>query len=221
MTDAVEHLDDARATALAVGELTGRERAEALEHLLVCRACRDEVDSLVDVSEEILLLAPEAEPPAGFESAVLERFEFVERAAAPRRRWLAGVAAAVVAGLVAGAVVIGVLAAHDDGPALAESPMVTPSGLEVGSAWSAGSDPSWILVSVPGWAAWDASITEPGEYRLRVELDDGTSAEFGPVTFHDDTGSWATTTSLDTGHIRSVAVVDATGHVWCEAVFGT
>ncbi len=221
MIDRSGHLDEDQVVALALGELTGRERADALEHLAACRTCRDEVDSLVAVSDEILLLAPDAEPSAGFESTVLDRFV----SAAPERRRsrpivaiLAAVAAAVAI-IVAGAVVIGAVVGNDDQPALAEAPLVTPTGLEVGAAWSTGSDPAWILVSVPGWAAWDESTAAPDEYRLRVELDDGSTSELGPVEFHDDTGSWAMTTSLATEHVRSVAVIDATGRVWCAATF--
>ncbi len=221
MTDRSDHLDDSQVVALAVGELTGRERASALEHLLACRTCRDEVDSLVAVSEELLLLAPEAEPAAGFESAVLGTLDLPSstRSATRRSRTVLGAVAAAVAILVAG-VALGALAtARHAAPALAEAPMVTPTGLDVGSAWSTGSDPGWILVSVPGWAVWEDPATEPGAYELRVELADGSRVDFGPVTFRDDTGSWATTTTLEPDEIRSIAVVDETGHVWCSATF--
>jgi hypothetical protein len=221
VTDRVEHLDDGRVVALALGELTGRERADALQHLVACRTCRDDVDSLVAVSDEVLLLAPQAEPSAGFESAVLDRFEFAEpeRSRARSRVSIVAAVAAVIAFVVAGAVVVGVVAGREEGPALAEAPMITPTGLEVGRAWSTGSDPAWILVSVPSWNVWDESAGSPGEYWVRVELDDGSTTELGPVEFHGDTGSWAMTTSLATEDIRSVAVVDSTGRVWCAASF--
>lgn len=52
------------AAELALGVLTGRERAEALAHLDYCEACREHVRSLTVTSEKMLSLLPTAEPPA-------------------------------------------------------------------------------------------------------------------------------------------------------------
>ena len=46
------------AAELALGVLTGRERAEALEHLDHCEACREHVRSLTTTGEELLGLLP-------------------------------------------------------------------------------------------------------------------------------------------------------------------
>ncbi len=61
------------AAELALGVLTGRERAEALAHLDHCEACREHVRSLTITGEKMLGLLPAAEPPAGFETRVMER----------------------------------------------------------------------------------------------------------------------------------------------------
>jgi Putative zinc-finger len=61
------------AAELALGVLTGRERAAALAHLDGCPACSEYVRELTDTGEELLGLLPPHEPPAGFESRVLER----------------------------------------------------------------------------------------------------------------------------------------------------
>ncbi len=58
---------------LALGILTGRERAEALAHLDRCVACREDVRRLMVTGEELLWLLPAGEPPSGFETRVLER----------------------------------------------------------------------------------------------------------------------------------------------------
>jgi anti-sigma factor ChrR (cupin superfamily) len=58
---------------LALGALTGRERAAALAHLEECRACREEVRQLMVTGGQLLELLPPADPPAGFETGVLER----------------------------------------------------------------------------------------------------------------------------------------------------
>ena len=61
------------AAELALGVLTGRERARALAHLDGCESCREQVRELSMAGDELLALLPPAEPSAGFESRVLER----------------------------------------------------------------------------------------------------------------------------------------------------
>jgi len=61
------------AAELALGVLTGRERAMAIAHLDRCDDCRESVRQLMATGEQLLELLPPAEPPAGFETRVLER----------------------------------------------------------------------------------------------------------------------------------------------------
>ncbi|PSL08278.1 hypothetical protein CLV30_101249 [Haloactinopolyspora alba] len=58
---------------VATGAASGPDRARVLDHLSECDDCRAELERLSRVADEVLLLAPSHEPPAGFESAVLER----------------------------------------------------------------------------------------------------------------------------------------------------
>ena len=61
------------AAELALGVLTGRERARALAHLERCDACRENVRLLTVTGEELVGLLPAIEPPAGFETRVMDR----------------------------------------------------------------------------------------------------------------------------------------------------
>ena len=61
------------AAELALGVLTGRERAVAIAHLDTCDACREHVRQLMATGEQLRELLPPAEPPAGFETRVLDR----------------------------------------------------------------------------------------------------------------------------------------------------
>lgn len=63
------------AAELALGVLTGRERARALAHLDRCETCRDRVRQLTVTGEKLLELLPCHEPPPGFETRVLERLK--------------------------------------------------------------------------------------------------------------------------------------------------
>jgi hypothetical protein len=61
------------AAELALGVLTGRERAVAIAHLDTCDACREDVRQMMGAAERLRGLLPQAEPPAGFETRVLQR----------------------------------------------------------------------------------------------------------------------------------------------------
>src|SRR5690242_12404352 len=90
---------------LATGAATGYERAEVLRHVAGCPACRGELADLSRVADDVLLLAPLREPPAGFESAVMRRLPGLVRPRAARSlatrpravRLVAAVAALIVA----------------------------------------------------------------------------------------------------------------------------
>lgn len=185
----------------ALGLLSGTERAVVLDHVDQCESCRELMHELSSVSDELALLAPNAEPPAGFEQRVLGRLG----ATRPRRRWpiaLGAVAAAVMA------VVAFALWRADDGssPSVHQVAMHTASGRVVGDAYIHGGDPTWVFVAVPGWQ--DGSSTE---YRLRVTFADGAATEVA------GSGSWATTLPVDAARVTELSLVDGDGKVWCSA----
>src|SRR5918992_5949383 len=74
------------AAEMALGTLAGDERAQLITHIASCSACRSTVEELSRVADALLLLAPEHEPPGGFESAFLAQFKAPVRNR--RRRWL-------------------------------------------------------------------------------------------------------------------------------------
>ena len=95
------------AAELALGVLTGRERAAALAHLDGCESCRELVRELTLTGEELLALLPSREPPAGFETRVLGRIGLSAASRPPgrpreRMRSLLSVAAVVLALVGAG-----------------------------------------------------------------------------------------------------------------------
>jgi hypothetical protein len=64
---------DAQAVAaeLALGIASAQERGRVLPHLETCASCRRMVRELAEIADDLVLLAPAAEPPAGFEITVL------------------------------------------------------------------------------------------------------------------------------------------------------
>ena len=102
------------APELALGIADGEERAEALRHLADCGECRRLVEQMTGVADELLMLAPAQEPPAGFESRVLEGLGL---GGAPKRRRWRGLALRVAAPVAAAAVTAGV-GGEEEGAAL-------------------------------------------------------------------------------------------------------
>ncbi|HWD24722.1 MAG TPA: zf-HC2 domain-containing protein, partial [Acidimicrobiales bacterium] len=55
----------------ALGTLSGRQRAGVIDHLERCVECSAELEGLSIAADSLLLIAPEATPPAGFDQRVL------------------------------------------------------------------------------------------------------------------------------------------------------
>lgn len=204
---------------LALGLLTGTERADALAHLTDCAPCRAEVEQLAQVSDQVLLLTAPAEPPPGFESQVLVALATTagqpeSRSLRRRVMWTAASAAAAALALVIGLAIGSTGSPRED---LAwGAAMVTPSGRDVGHVRLRDGEPPWLLVSVPGWKHWDEAMGHPLDYRLRVELAGGRSVEIDGVKL-SEAGGWGTTPGFDPKAVREVSIVDTNGRVWCTA----
>src|SRR5919197_6059366 len=69
---------------LALGIADGEARAEALQHLAGCPDCRRELEELSATADDLMALAPEREPPPGFEARVLDRLRVREAPTRPR-----------------------------------------------------------------------------------------------------------------------------------------
>lgn len=151
------------APELSLGSATGEERAALLRHLASCPDCRRFVSELSAVADELLLLAPAHEPPAGFESRVLARLNESRRQRPTLRRVLA-VAIAAVFAAAAGA--SGVLLSLSTDRAIATQyrlalavangeyfgavPLQDPTGLQRGLIFGYQGTPSWLFVTMEG-----------------------------------------------------------------------
>lgn len=227
---------------LALGLLAGAERSATLAHLERCERCRTHVDELSRAVDALLELAPGSEPPEGFECRVLDTIAGVAMTAprAPehlRRRVRRGarIAAAMVAAAVVTALAMVAIGSSGDGGSsglpIEEATMRTPSGRDVGEVYVSGTDPSWVLVSVPNWRAWEddedeaSDGTGPGRssrkdgtgYRLRLELVNGDEEVLDIPSLVTGDGSWGSNVDVDGDDVVTVAVIGQGGRVWCEA----
>jgi hypothetical protein len=213
------------APELALGVAEGDQRAAALDHLVGCQACRGELDRLTATVDAVVQIAPEAEPPTGFETRALAAFAPVEHRPVARRRVLLA-AAAVLAIVAAG---IGVRALVDgDGPATPSeqvaaaqesAPLANPHDVEVGTvrverrAGPDGASASDLVVSVDAGGP-------VGTFRVECDYESGRSYRAGSVEIGaDGLDDWRTTVAVPTYDLTRVRLVSTSGNDNLEAEF--
>jgi anti-sigma factor RsiW len=204
------------AAELALGTLDGEQRAQALRHLAECPECRRAVEELTAVADELLMLAPEREPPAGFESRVLARLQPPPAAARPtrrRRRMLAPLAAAAAAAAIAAAVVL--LTTSDD-RRLADHYRATlaaghGSSFEAARLRAPGQVPAGVVYAYRGATSW-IFVVVYGPHRgvpYTAELATTSGRRVALPSFRLDpkTGTRGEVVPVDLGSIASVRLV--------------
>jgi hypothetical protein len=158
-----ERCEETRALVaeLALGIADGAERARVLEHVADCADCRRELERQSALADELLTLAPEHEPPLGFELRVLRAIEPppARRIRLVRRLAVVAVVAAAVA-LTAAGMLIGFrddrrLADHyratlaqAHGTYFGSRRLEDAAGRPGGVLFAYEGSPSWILVTV-------------------------------------------------------------------------
>ncbi len=68
---------------LALGVLTGRDRARVLSHVDSCPRCAEELEILSRTADSVVQAAPDMEPPLGFEVRLFERMGLTDVAPRP------------------------------------------------------------------------------------------------------------------------------------------
>ena len=187
------------AAELALGILTGPDRAAALKHIERCASCQTEVASLAAAADQLLDLAPERDAPDGFESRMAAAFRqsapgqaaWHHRGKAARRRlanWrrryrLAAAAAAAAGALGSGLYQIG---APPQEPAYSRAEMAalrTPAGAPTGEmVVTGGPQPLLLMVLNPGAAS--------GWYHCYLRTSGGRQAFAGAFHVGRNGGVW-------------------------------
>jgi hypothetical protein len=211
------------APELALGIVKGEERGRALEHLADCPECRRRVEELAEVADQLLLLAPHREVPAGFESQVLRR---VLPSPQPRRRRRLGLVLAPVAAALA-AVAITLAVVSDDldlasdyrqtleeanGQGFYASPLQSEDGSRAGTVFSYLGSPNWLQITVDPRHRADLRAA-------KLVMDDGRQVQLG--WFHlDGTGSSGGGVSVDLHQISVLRLLPSPGGQPIVARFG-
>ncbi|HUZ21632.1 MAG TPA: zf-HC2 domain-containing protein [Acidimicrobiales bacterium] len=227
---------------LALGTLTGRERAELLGHLEGCPRCTEEVEGLSAAADSLLLAVPEAEPPVGFEVRVLDRLAAARRdPSVPRlgarrrggRRWAgpAGaprtrsarrlVASAAAAALLAASVGFGIGRATGGGGRSNAAPGVALNGNVVeASLLSAGHARGVVYVDEgdPGWLFMTVErMGSVGPVTCEVTTASGHTVMLGTFWLQSGHGAWASQLPGNLGPLRSARVRASDGTVLASA----
>ncbi|HVL05189.1 MAG TPA: zf-HC2 domain-containing protein [Acidimicrobiales bacterium] len=209
---------EALAAELALGTVSGAERAVALDHLAGCPACRELVSDLAEVADRMLLLAPVTEPPPGFESKVLAGMGVapVRELGRParRRRVLAGVAAvALVAAMSAAGAAW--LAGEGERPVEIRTALAADNeGRWRCRAVVYGDKPTWLVVSL------DRMDGSNNSYSVEaVHAGSEVPIKVGTFTLQQGHGTLARPLDLPAGHLESVRVLDAGGRVRYQMTF--
>jgi Putative zinc-finger len=209
---------------LALGIADGADRARILAHVAECADCRRELERQAAIADSLLLLAPEHEPPAGFELAVLREIEPPpvrrRRTILPRLAFVGAVAAAVA--ITAGGMLLGFgddrrLAEHyratlaqAHGTYFGAVRLTDPAGRPGGVLFAYRGAPSWILVTV-----------EP-EHRAavaRAELVARDGRRIPIPGFELASGVWGGSLPLDLRDLAAVHLVGADGRSVLVATF--
>lgn len=200
---------DEHAAEHALGLLDGEERAAVLAHLEVCPRCRSAVGALADAADATLTVAPEAEPPAGFEERVLAATGAARAGSkASRSRRVASIAAAIVLALALAAGGYSLGRVHRG----AESADVRGrSGQTVGRVVVTADEPAWMFLSLEGGSV-------KGAYSCELALKDGTVVPLGEFDSQDGRAGWAGPVPVPRNDIREMRVLLPDGRVVATAV---
>jgi hypothetical protein len=217
---------EALAPELALGVLSGDERATALAHLARCPACQATLDDLARVADHLLLLTPITQPPIGFESRVMARLSAETAQATPsrwRRSWSRRVIATVAAAVVV--VVLGVVAGL--AATRSSSHPVPAEAIRTAEVWADGG--SCRVIAFPaalsdGRTELIIRLDEPGEgngsYPVLVQpAGKGSPVLIGTISLHGGRGMMDTAIPAGLGKVRGIQVNEANGDVKYRAAF--
>jgi anti-sigma factor RsiW len=205
---------------LALGVLTGRERARVLSHVESCPRCAEELEILSRTADSLLQTAPEMEPPLGFEVRLFERMG-VTAPAPRRRRLLRSRWVPAVVGVAAAALALGIGLSVSSSPSPNVTAQAKGSHDVVTAALVANDRTVGHVVTVGGAKPWmsmmldDASVH--GTVHCVVVTQDGKTYTVGTFVARDGYGAWTAPLHVDPATVRRAEVVSPSGTVVATA----
>jgi hypothetical protein len=215
-----EHQDEL--PELALGVLTGRDRARALAHVQSCPRCAEELEQLSRAADAVVQAAPVAEPPMGFEVRLFERMGVTDVLRKKRLRpprWAVGAlsAAAAVVALAVG-LSLGLSSSTPPSPSAEPAYSVVAAnlvdhGTVVGRVAAHGGEHPWMWMML-------IDSNAQGTVNCVVVTSDGVSHQAGTFDAKKGYGAWVAPLAVNPHDIRSAEVVAPSGTVIATATLG-
>jgi len=196
------------APELALGVLGGAERAEVVHHVDHCARCRAVVAQFAEAADALPLLAPELEPPAGFEVRTVARLGAGRRRS--RRRVLVAAAVAAAMAAILSISIVRIVESSNDGGAgkPVAVAMVDASG-KLPAGWAYVTSGQSVAVSV------DYGIPD-GEYTVRADPAVGPAHDLGTMTVSRGRGSFTGKSPEPLVAGATISLVDSSGTATCQ-----
>jgi hypothetical protein len=203
---------------VALGIADGEQRALALEHIAGCSDCRRELEELSSLADELITLAPQREPPPGFENRVLGRLDVRQPKRRPARRRLRRLAFAAAVPAVAAATALAMSISYSSDLRLASqyraalmgahgtffqsAHLNTPAGQKAGIVFAYQGSPSWMFYTLDGRYG-------SGLYREQIVTRSGRTLTLPPFTLVN--GSWGIAAPVPVRDIALVKLIPQSG----------
>ena len=196
----------------------------ALAHVDSCPRCADELEHLARTADTVVQVAPEVEPPLGFEVRLFERMGVDHR---PRRRfgrrvphWMPVAAAAVVAALALG-LGLGLSSSPSTSPPASaqrghpdRTPVVSAAlvggGQTVGHVVAFGGERPWMSMML-------ADSSARGWVTCVVVTDSGKRETVGTFEAKAGYGTWSSPLHVQPSRLRTAEILDSGGAVIASA----
>jgi hypothetical protein len=236
-----EHTDNL--AELALGILTGRERAATLAHVEACPRCAEELEQLAHAADAVVRVAPELEPTVGFEVRLFNRMGLTEappmtestpdlaflpatpgrhgatvRWISSRPRWAMAAAAAVIA------LAIGLSIGWNTGSGRHGTQQAGghPVGAEVATAALVANGSTVGNVNTYGGSKPWMIVTladswSDGKVTCEVVTTNGVTHKVGSFTAKDGYGAWGAPLRVAPQDIQKAEVVSSNGTVIATA----
>jgi predicted anti-sigma-YlaC factor YlaD len=204
----------------AFGILDGEARSDVMLHLDQCTACQRYVSELSETADAMVLLAPEAEPPPGFERRALDRIVETSR----RRRWRMTKLVAVTA--AAAAILSVVIVRIVDENRTPSSNVAAPAGTAqtVDMVGEGGTKVGKVEVfSTSTGTRLDVSVSygmPDGEYRIMLTRPGVGPQLLDTMQVYGDQGTWSGGAPALTRPAK-LSLVDKTNRERCSAQLPT
>jgi hypothetical protein len=230
-----EEYDDELAE-LALGVLTGRERARTLSHVESCPRCAEDLEILSRTADTVLQAAPDMEPPLGFEVRLFERMGVTDAAPRRRRRRGRGIRPSrwvpAVVGVAAAALALGFGLSVASSPtqnqhqneAAGPTPTSTSSHQVVTADLVSDGKTVGRVMTFDGNKPWMSMMLDDssarGTVRCVVVTEDGKVHTVGTFESHEGYGAWMAPLHVNPATVRTAEVESPSGTVIATATLG-